>query len=115
MKDPFKTRKMHTVPIPVVPEASPSNPSSSGRASSTPLSAAPSSDSSWTVDAHDRTTDPVLAVPAEAGKDRATLTVLSGMNAGQVFALDGTDHVIGRGTEADVWVEDGGVSRRHAR
>jgi len=114
MKDPFKTRKMHTVPIPVVPEASPSNPSSSGR-TSTPLAAPPSSDSSWTVDAHDRTTDPVLAVPAEAGKDRATLTLLSGINAGQVFALDGTDHVIGRGTEADVWVEDSGVSRRHTR
>jgi diguanylate cyclase (GGDEF)-like protein len=53
-------------------------------------------------------------VPASAAKDRATLTVLSGINAGQVFALDGTEHVIGRGTEADVWVEDGGVSRRHA-
>jgi diguanylate cyclase (GGDEF)-like protein len=54
-------------------------------------------------------------VAANAGKDRATLTVLTGINAGQVFALDGTDHVVGRGTEADVWVEDAGVSRRHAR
>ncbi len=56
-----------------------------------------------------------MAVPASEGKDRATLTVLTGINAGQVFALDGTEHVVGRGTDADVWVEDGGVSRRHAR
>jgi diguanylate cyclase (GGDEF)-like protein len=54
-------------------------------------------------------------VPASGNKDRATLTIISGINAGQVFALDGTDHVIGRGTEADLWLEDGGVSRRHAK
>jgi two-component system cell cycle response regulator len=119
MKDPFKTRKMHTVPMPVpvgAPDASPSSPASSAR-SSGPLAGPPSSDSTWSVGdvAQDRTTDPILTVPATTGKDRATLTILSGMNAGQVFALDGTDHVIGRGTEADLWVEDGGVSRRHAR
>jgi len=116
MKDPFQTRKMHTVPIPTAPEASQSAPTSSGRASSIPL-APPSSDSTWTTGeiAAERTTDPVLTVPTSDGKDRATLTILSGINAGQVFALDGTEHVIGRGTEADLWVEDGGVSRRHAR
>ena len=57
----------------------------------------------------------MTVVPSTGNKDRATLTIISGINAGQVFALDGTDHVIGRGTEADLWVEDGGVSRRHAR
>jgi diguanylate cyclase (GGDEF)-like protein len=58
-----------------------------------------------------------MAIPglSPSDKDRAMLTVLAGINAGQVFALDGTEHIIGRGTEADVWVEDGGVSRRHAR
>lgn len=114
-KDPFKTRKMHTVPLPAVPEGPPSTPTSS-RGSAIPL-APPSSDSGWKTGevAAERTTDPQLAVPTSGTKDRATLTVLSGINAGQVFALDGTDHVIGRGTEADVWVEDGGVSRRHAR
>lgn len=125
MKDPFKTRKMHTIPMDV-PEppsqdrgstpASSGQPAPSGRASSISMGP-PSSDSSWTTEhpATERTTDPVLAVPTAGGKDRATLTVLSGINAGQVFALDGTDHVVGRGTEADIWVEDGGVSRRHAR
>ncbi len=80
--------------------------------------APPSSDSTWTTGeiTADRTTDPVLTVAPNSGnKDRATLTIISGINAGQVFALDGTDHVIGRGTEADLWLEDNGVSRRHAR
>jgi two-component system cell cycle response regulator len=129
MKDPFKTRKMHTVPLPATapsaavnaPDASPSAPnipsSGGGRASGIPL-APPSSDGSWSSGevTADRTTDPVMTVvPSSASKDRATLTIISGINAGQVFALDGTDHVIGRGTEADLWLEDGGVSRRHAR
>jgi two-component system cell cycle response regulator len=116
MKDPFKTRKMHTVPIPVVPDTAPSQPASSSGRASTPMGP-PSSDSSWHTGEvpQERTTDPAVAVPTTTGKDRATLTLLSGVNAGQVFALDGTEHVIGRGTEADLWVEDGGVSRRHAR
>ena len=135
MKDPFKTQKMHTVPLPPTPSGPPisaadpapsspalstmpssTSPSSGGRAS-IPL-APPSSDSTWTTGeiTADRTTDPVLiVVPDTRTKDRATLTIISGINAGQVFALDGTDHVIGRGTEADLWLEDGGVSRRHAR
>ncbi len=130
MKDPFKTRKMRTVPLPHVPDPAPSNPASSSVPSvpnvpSVPPSAGsraslmgpPSSDSAWTTGeiAAERTTDPVLHVPTSTGKDRATLTILSGINAGQVFALDGTEHVVGRGTEADLWVEDAGVSRRHAR
>lgn len=129
MKDPFQTGKMPSVPLvdlanvadgANVTEGAPDKPSSqsppSARASAYPL-APPSSDGNWKTGEHatERTTDPVLAVPTTVDKDRATLTVLSGINAGQVFALDGTDHVIGRGTEADVWVEDGGVSRRHAR
>lgn len=111
MKDPFKTRKMHTVPMPATPQ-----PASSQPASSSPLPSSPSSDG-WNTGeiAAERATDPVLTVPAPGPKDRATLTVLTGIVAGQVFALDGTEHVIGRGTEADLWVEDGGVSRRHAR
>ena len=135
MKDPFKTQKMHTVPIPVVPAfpagppsppvaeeptpaPAPSSPAQSGRPSVIPHSPPPSSDASWTSGeaAPDRATDPVMSVVPSAGaKDRATLTIIAGINAGQVFALDGTEHVLGRGTEADLWLEDGGVSRRHAR
>lgn len=128
MKDPFKTRKMHTVPLPAAapppPEAAPSAPSapsipsSGGSRPSTIPMGPPSSDGTWTTGeiTADRTTDPVITVvPTTGNKDRATLTIISGINAGQVFALDGTEHVIGRGTEADLWLEDGGVSRRHAR
>ncbi len=155
MKDPFKTRKMHTVPLaahpePPHPEPRPqATPASadpgkaggkleSGRAAVVPEALAslpaippsgrirpsviplapPSSDSTWTTGetTSDRTTDPMMSVaPCSGAKDRATLTILSGINAGQVFALDGTEHIIGRGTEADLWLEDGGVSRRHAR
>ena len=64
----------------------------------------------------ERKTDPAMTEAlAASAKDRATLTILSGVNAGQVFALDGIEHVVGRGSDADVWLEDGGVSRRHAR
>ena len=118
MKDAFKTRKMQTIPLPQAAEPASNQPaSSSSRASTIPLGP-PSSDGWHTGDAAtERTTDPAMALPGLTlpGKDRATLTVLAGINAGQVFALDGTDHVIGRGTEADIWVDDGGVSRRHAR
>ena len=135
MKDPFKTQKFRTLPLPSTPAAEPSvpgvpsapgvpldrpssgTPSSGGNGQSMPLSP-PSSDSMWTTGeiAADRTTDPILTVaPSSGNKDRATLTIISGINAGQVFALDGTEHVIGRGTEADLWLEDGGVSRRHAK
>jgi diguanylate cyclase (GGDEF)-like protein len=119
MKDPFKTRKMQTVPLPVASDPAPSQPASSQGRASIPL-APPSSDSSWRTGdaATERTTDPVIMTVhgiVQAPKDRATLTVLTGINAGQVFALDKTEHTIGRGTEADIWIEDGGVSRRHAR
>ncbi|MDB4946024.1 MAG: hypothetical protein JWP97_5558 [Labilithrix sp.] len=148
MKDPFKTQRIRTVPLPTdgnapsptagdagpgdptpnAPSVAPkaitgtslpeTSPSSSGRAIPVAAISSPTSDATWTTGeyAADRTTDPVLAVvPASGNKDRATLTILSGINAGQVFALDGTEHVLGRGTEADLWVEDGGVSRRHAQ
>ncbi len=47
--------------------------------------------------------------------DRPLLKVLVGLNAGQVFALDRDETVIGRSRDADVHVDDVGISRRHAR
>lgn len=117
MKDPFKTRKMQTIPVPESgPPAESSPPNAAGWG---PLSP-PSSEGSWHSGdvATERQTEPAIPLaPASegGGKDRTTLTVLTGFSAGQVYALDGTEHVIGRGTEADIWIEDGGVSRRHAR
>jgi two-component system cell cycle response regulator len=62
-----------------------------------------------------RATEKTLAVPATVNQDRATLTILSGLNAGQILALDQFEHLIGRGTEADLWLEDPAISRTHAR
>ena len=62
-----------------------------------------------------RATEKTQAAPAAVLHDRATLTVITGLHAGQVFALDSYEHVIGRGTEADLWLEDPAISRRHAR
>jgi diguanylate cyclase (GGDEF)-like protein len=119
MKDPFKTGKLPSMPLRGTTETTPA------RAPLTPTgSIAPRSSTSSSPEhqsnkpaAPDRETERMLPVAdaATRGKDRATLTVLAGINAGQVYALDGTEHLIGRGTDADVWVEDSGVSRHHAR
>ena len=54
-----------------------------------------------------------LAAPAAAKANRV-LTVLVGMNAGQVFTLDREETLIGRGRKAHVVIDDVGISRRHA-
>jgi two-component system cell cycle response regulator len=53
---------------------------------------------------------PNASVPA-----RALLRVLAGLHAGQIFTLERDETVIGRGRDADVRVDDRGISRRHAR
>jgi diguanylate cyclase (GGDEF)-like protein len=50
-----------------------------------------------------------------AGEARATLTVLTGVHAGQLVAIDGKAVTIGRARDADLMVDDVGVSRHHAR
>jgi diguanylate cyclase (GGDEF)-like protein len=131
LKDPFKTQKMKAVRlvddlgpasdphgVPIAGQSSQRLPPSS-LPSSLPSSARfpPSSDPSWTTegDMTERTTEPELVAAVPRLKDRATLTVITGFNAGQVFALDGTSYVMGRGTEAQIWIEDASVSREHAR
>jgi diguanylate cyclase (GGDEF)-like protein len=48
------------------------------------------------------------------GPKRAVLQLLSGLNAGQLFRLEG-ETFVGRDRSCEVCVEDGSVSRRHAR
>jgi diguanylate cyclase (GGDEF)-like protein len=61
-------------------------------------------------------TDASLSLPGNAkDRDRPVLTVLGGLNAGQVFPLTRTETIIGRGTDAHVRLVDAGVSREHAR
>ncbi len=47
-------------------------------------------------------------------RNRPYLTVLSGANMGQMFALEGSDKVIGRSHKVEIQLVDEGISRRHA-
>jgi diguanylate cyclase (GGDEF)-like protein len=65
---------------------------------------------------HPRRDTPLLPGPRPLVEDsRATLTVLSGMHAGRVFTLDDAAVTIGRGGDADLVLDETGVSRHHAR
>jgi two-component system, cell cycle response regulator len=60
---------------------------------------------------------PVLPVHTYvATGSRATLTLLTGMNAGHLVSVDASSVTVGRGPDGgDFIVDDAGVSRRHAR
>ncbi len=63
-----------------------------------------------------RTTETEVVVAAAEGREgRAVLTLLSGVNAGELFALDRRETVIGRAREAAIRIDSLGLSRRHAR
>jgi diguanylate cyclase (GGDEF)-like protein len=49
------------------------------------------------------------------GVPRATVSVLTGLDAGRILPVEGESFVIGRGSEADLQLEDSAVSRAHAR
>jgi two-component system cell cycle response regulator len=71
-------------------------------------------------DNDDRPTRPgdlAIAPAAVRGvaEDHALLTVLTGANAGEVFALNGDQVDLGRGKEADLRIDGVGISRKHAR
>jgi two-component system cell cycle response regulator len=53
--------------------------------------------------------------PLAAGTARATVSVVSGLDAGRIVALEGPSLVMGRGDESDLRLEDDEVSRVHAR
>ncbi len=53
--------------------------------------------------------------PVAASSDRPLLTVVVGLNAGEVFSLDRDETLIGRGRDSHVVLDDAGISRRHAR
>jgi two-component system cell cycle response regulator len=65
-----------------------------------------------------RLTDATIAVPptgASKQKTRALLTVISGPSAGRAYSVRDEETLIGRGKETHVRLDDGGVSRIHAR
>ncbi len=62
----------------------------------------------------DRDTEKALSIPSSVDKNRASMTLLTGPNAGQVFPLTGED-VIGRDFDAQIRIDDPSLSRAHAR
>jgi len=58
---------------------------------------------------------PPISFTAPSGPRRATLTLMTGANAGEVFTLSGESCVLGRAPDCGLFVNDPGVSRRHAR
>src|SRR5579863_10405604 len=62
------------------------------------------------VEASTRHDTPLLPAAFPARTElRATLTVLTGLQAGRIVAVDGEPMTIGRGADADLVVEDTGV------
>jgi diguanylate cyclase (GGDEF)-like protein len=62
-----------------------------------------------------QTTASVPARAARRGRGSPYLVVLSGPQFGEVFDLEpGTEVLLGRHPDAQVWIRDEGVSRRHA-
>jgi len=51
----------------------------------------------------------------EMGKKSAYITILTGKMAGQMFDLKNREYQLGRGTDADIQVNDDGISRIHAK
>ncbi len=62
-----------------------------------------------------QTEEKVPTLASLGGEPCGILTVLSGFNAGQVHVLAVGDCIVGRGQDADFWVDDVGVSRKHSR
>jgi diguanylate cyclase (GGDEF)-like protein len=62
-----------------------------------------------------RDTPPCASAPPLPADARATLTLLTGLHAGQLMAVDGVAVIIGRAADADLVVDEMGVSRHHAR
>jgi len=62
-----------------------------------------------------RTTETeVVVAPPSSFPNRPVLTLLSGVNAGQIFSIERSVTVIGRARDAWVRLDDVGISRRHA-
>ena len=53
--------------------------------------------------------------PTSARRDRAVLTVLSGVHAGEIFSLNVPEVFIGRGRDVAFRIDDVGISRKHTR
>jgi two-component system, cell cycle response regulator len=58
----------------------------------------------------------VLSVPSQqVHRTSAQLTVIAGPHAGKAYSLNREETILGRGREANVFIDDAGASRSHAR
>ncbi len=63
-----------------------------------------------------RRTPMLPPVPLRIGGGRGTLTVMNGLDAGRIAAIEGgAAVVVGRDPDVDLWSDDPSISRRHAR
>ncbi len=73
----------------------------------------------WTdEESSTRMTEQAIVLPPPAQpkqKTRALITVISGPNAGRTFTVRDGETVFGRAKDAHIRLDEGGVSRRHAR
>lgn len=51
----------------------------------------------------------------QQSRDQAYLIVISGPHVGKMFKVDQSEATVGRSSKADMYVNDVGISRRHAR
>ncbi len=72
-------------------------------------------ESSPPVPVEDRETEKSISLASVPQRDRAALTVMTGITSGRVYTIEQAETVIGRAPEADVWLEEASISRKHAR
>ncbi len=76
----------------------------------------PRSDRTPVAGTRQRHDTPAMHTPLPlTGNARATLTVLTGLHAGHIMAVDGAPVTVGRASDADLVVDDASVSRHHVR
>jgi DNA-binding CsgD family transcriptional regulator len=63
----------------------------------------------------DSTVSQPWSPPGSSGAVPLVLEVVRGARCGEVFSLVKSEHIIGRGSEADFRIEDAGISRVHAK
>jgi diguanylate cyclase (GGDEF)-like protein len=60
-------------------------------------------------------TEARLPVRGPRTRDRATLTLVTGPHAGSIYTLTADEITIGRARECTIRIDDGGISRQHAK
>jgi two-component system cell cycle response regulator len=62
-----------------------------------------------------RETPHAIVLPTTTRADRVTLTLLRGAGVGTTFTLEREETILGRGTKADIILDEPSISREHAR